>query len=197
MDYYTPELDAFDNHPDTLFMVILDNHDHVVGGRRILLHEPGMQTKLKTEEFIDCSIQEMLPHLNIQPMRYAELGGLALDKSIRGSTISAEFYRKTFDLTQEIGCDFMVAELTPANITRFEAAAKASNAAQIVFRTDQLSKVEDKDFRIFVSFKDEKTLPLLSPAQKLLKLGQPLSESEIQKLVDKREAEKTARRQRG
>ena len=183
MDYYTPELDAFDRHPDTMFIVILDPQDRVVGGRRMLVHEPGKPTKLKTEDFIDMSIKDMMPHLDISPMRYAELGGLAFDASIRKGKLSEEMYRRTFELSREIGCDFLVAELTPTNIQLFTNAARKNGAAQIVFRTDQVSNVADKDFRIFVSFKSEKKLPLLSPAQKMCGLGKEPSSAEITSLI--------------
>lgn len=193
MDYYTPEPDKYDQHPDTRF-ILVSRGAEILGGRRILVHKPGTDTKLKTDDTIPVSMQMMLPHLDLKPLHYAELTSLALSDSLRGTGIATEFYDVSFDYCKREGMDFFVVEAVPTNIRAFVAAAARSNCPQIVPHTEARSTDGDEDFRIFASCKSESELPLLSAEQKQKGIGKRLTDNEIDELIRYREALKAARK---
>lgn len=159
MAYYEDGPDKFDTAEDTVFVLLFKN-TKVVGGRRIVVHTPGSQKTLKTEESIDLSISDHLPHLDTKQMMYAELGGLCFDKEVRGKGIANKMYKYTFDAIKELGCDFVVAEVVPNNLMRIIEGAKANGCKQVVAKRDQLSNDGLEDFRLFMSFKDKNELDL-------------------------------------
>jgi GNAT superfamily N-acetyltransferase len=178
-DYYDCEMGKFDLLTDTLFIVAVDKEDRVIGGRRIVVHEPGSETTLPTENLIDTPIAKMLTHLDTDSMRYAEIGGLCIDPALQGRGYGKALYRRTFELTREIGCDFLVAEVVPDNLKRLIKAATENGAEQIVPRTETRGRGIDRDFRIFLCFKSESELPILSSRDKARGYGQPLTDEWI------------------
>jgi hypothetical protein len=51
MDYYTEPVTPYDTYPSTVFIVPTIDGE-VMGGRRIVIHEPDSKTKLSTESTI-------------------------------------------------------------------------------------------------------------------------------------------------
>ena len=104
----------------------------VDGGRRIMVHDPASGGKamkhLKTEDTIELSIAQMLPHLPVDDMRYIELASFCLDPEMRlkkldGRLVSDMLYEMTFKLIDRMNIDFFVTEAVPANMQRFNEAA--------------------------------------------------------------------------
>lgn len=158
-----------------------------MGGRRIVIHEPNSKTKLSTESTIPKpTIAEMLSHLPVEQMRYAELGGFCLDTKHRGGGYSKELYRITFEVTNALEIDFLVTESVPSNLARTISAACDNGAQQIIPRPEIRTNDGDEDFRLFLSWKTEEDLPLLSEQDKKKGIGKPLTNVEIQKLIERR-----------
>lgn len=208
MDYYKPEPDGYDTHPDTRFILVsretsekrgaeshaAGSHTEILGGRRILIHRPGTDTKLKTDETILIPIAQMLSHLDLSGLHYAELTSLTLSDSLRGSGIAAEFYDVSFDYCKNARMDFIVVEAVPTNIRAFVAAATRAGCPQIIPRPEARSIDGDEDFRIFASPKSEAQLPLLTEEQKRAGIGSMLTDAAIDELIRYRETLKAARK---
>jgi hypothetical protein len=189
MDYYDPQkpVTPYDEYPTTVFIVpTLDGE--VMGGRRIVIHEPNSKTKLSTESTIpEPTIAEMLSHLPVEKMRYAELGGFCLDTEYRGRGYSKGLYKATFDVTKALKIDFLVTESVPKNIARIIAAACENGAQQVIPRPDILTIDGDEDFRLIFSMETEKKLPLRSDQDKADGLGEPLTDVIIEQLITRRQ----------
>lgn len=194
MEYYKDGADAYDKHPDTRFILLENREGELLGGRRILVHEPFSGTRLKTDETILTPLTEMLSHLDTEKLRYAELTSLALSEKARGLGLGAEMYDVTFAFCHKIKADFVVVEAVPTNIRAFVAAATRAGARQITPHPEVRSIDGDEDFRIFASFHAESELPLLSEAQKKAGIGKALTEAEIDALIAYREALKKSRK---
>jgi hypothetical protein len=120
-------------------------------------------------------------------MRYAELGGFCLDTKYRGGGYSQELYRITFEVTNALDIDFLVTESVPSNLARTITAASVNGAQQIIPRPDIRTNDGNEDFRLFLSWKTEQDLPLLSARDKAAGLGKPLTNIEIEKLIERRQ----------
>ncbi len=116
--YQDHQATRFDALADNQFIIITDDKDNVVAGRRFIIHEPGSQAKLQTEKNCEMSIAAMFPTLtNTQNMRYAEIGGVVVKKDVQGTAISKTLYKETFTKMKEF--DFILAEVIPTNLQRF------------------------------------------------------------------------------
>ena len=194
MDYYRPAPDVYDRQPSTRFILLEDKQGNVLGGRRILIHQPRSATRLKTEDTVALSLRAMLPHLDLDALRYAELTSLALADATRGLGIGQEIYDVTFDFCRDEQVDFIVGEVVPTNIRGFIEAAKRGGAKQIMPRPDQRSIDGDEDFRLFVSFHGPEILQLRSAEMIRDGLGLPLSDEAIGEMIARREKLKIIRR---
>lgn len=193
MPYYRKAADKFDLKYTTRFILVLNKSGEVVAGRRILVHEPHSQTRLKTDDTIIVSLQKMLPHLPLDELHYAELTSLVVGPKAKGRGLSEELYDVTFQYCRRMKMNFLVVEAVPTNIRAFLAAAKRHDCKQIVPRTEARSIDGDEDFRIFVSFHTEEQLPMLAGRHKKKGLGQPLTEARIDALIQYRDAIKAER----
>lgn len=183
MNYYDNIADLHDLHQDTHFILILDDNK-LVGGRRIVIHAPHSNIIMKTEYTIKSSIASQLDHLNVHSMMFAEIGGLCFDESIQGQGLSEKMYNHTFDLIKMLGCNFVVSEVVPHNLTRIIDAAKRNGATAIVPRLDDLSIDGFNDFRLYISFNDTK---LLSNEHAMMGIGESLSKEQINELIVSRQ----------
>lgn len=173
---------------DNIFIVAIDKYTgKVIGGRRMLMHEPGTDTILHVEK--NCvldpdkhkSVKQMLPHINdIKNKRYAELGSLFVDPKYRGNGTVNELYKLTALLMREQGIDFVISEVTPDNIRRFQN-LMSRYCKQVVCRVD-LQAVGDNSFDSvwIVTSKSEKELPLLSKEMIKAGIGGFPTDAEIQ-----------------
>ncbi len=184
MPYYAkPTSTRWDRHPDTRFLILVNkNTGKTVGGRRFIIHNPNSRSEIYSEENTGFTIDEMLPHLNVQTMRYAELGALCFGPEIRGTGASAQMYKKTFEYMREIETDFIVSNPITANYERLRMAGEANGMKQFVCRNDLLS-VEDGDDEptVFMASKTSEELNL-SPPTTALKFRDGVATNERQLL---------------
>ncbi len=168
--HYEPEPDSDDTHPDTRFLLVIDETQgvpKVVGGRRMLFHEPDSDFVLYAERNAHMAMQEMLPHLKTDKLRYVELGSFCLLEEYRGSGIASALYQVTFDYLKSRQVDFIVSQSVPSNVDRLHWAAEKNGAKQVILRFDVLThRDEDRDPTSFISFRSQKELPLLAPTLK-------------------------------
>jgi len=156
--HYTPEPESYDLYDDTSFIYFVDKE--VLGGRRIVLHKPNSNTKLKTEQSILKPISKVYPYLNTENLTYAELGGLCFHPSIQGQNLSQKLYELTFVMLQQLDCDFFIAETVPENTDRMIKNAQLNGVKQIVQKPEDTSEDGFHDYRIFMSFKEKSELDL-------------------------------------
>ena len=196
MDYYTPSpITIYDKLPTTIFIIPVLNGE-VIGGRRIVIHEPGSNTKFSTEATIpNPTIPQMLSHLNVKAMRYAELGGICIRPDCRGKGYAEEMYRITFEIVNALDIAFMVTEAVPTMLARIIREAKKNGAKQIIPRPDFRTIDGDEDFRTFISFRSEAKLPLLSKEDKAKGIGKSLTREEIKILIANRQKIIASRKQ--
>ncbi len=177
MMYYTTEPTEHDILPDTIFILVMQG-EQVVGGARVLQHLAFSNARLHTQDAMEKTLEQSMPHLDIETMHYAELGGLFLQQEVRKiPNLSHALHEQLFLIVKALNMDFAVAEVVPTNLTRFMNVAEKMGVQQLVPRPDIRSTDGDEDFRTFVSFKSEQDLPLLSPEQKMQGIGKPLPRS--------------------
>jgi hypothetical protein len=168
MPYYAkPTSTRWDRHPDTRFLLLVNKKtSETIGGRRFIIHQPNSKTGIYSEENTGFTIEEMLPHLPANSMRYAELGSLCFSPAIRGIGAAEKMYKKTFEYMRKKEVDFIVSNPITANYERLKNAALANGVQQFICRNDLLS-VEDGDDEptVFFSFKTASELNLQSPSK--------------------------------
>ena len=168
MYYYAkPTSTRWDRHPDSRFLILVNKKTgKVVGGRRFIIHQPDSETGIYSEENTGFQIEEMLPHIPANDMRFAELGSLCFAPELRGTGASEEMYRRTFEYMREVEVDFIVSNPVTSNYERLRTAALANGIKQFVRRDDLLSFEDgDDEPTVFMSFKTEAELPLNSPTE--------------------------------
>ena len=163
--YYKPEATRWDRKDYNFFMLLLDkNTNKVMGGRRFMVHEPNTEDLLYLEINTHHTMQEALPHLDTEQMRYVESGALCFDAPIRGIGAHIPMYKKSFDMMREMEVDFMISSPVPTNRQKIEESARENGIQQIVWRQDVISIEDgDNDPTMFMSFKTEDQLNLTPP----------------------------------
>ena len=163
LDYYfKPEPTGWDRTANSFFLLLVNKHNkQVVGGRRFIAHEPGADNLTYIEANTRTKMKDMLPHLDTKQLRYVESGALCFAKVIRGIGADVPMYKMSFNKMREMEVDVMMSSPVPHNRPKVEAAAKANDIKQIVWR-DDLPSIEDGDGdpTMFMSFQTQDELDL-------------------------------------
>jgi len=108
-----PEKDEFDliSH-----ICIVKKKHFVIGGARITICEPTSMNILPMEEN-DFMLKDILPHLSLHNVVYAEYSKLALLPSYRNAEISKNLYEKLNQKSLQLGVRYIFA-ITPLSQAR-------------------------------------------------------------------------------
>jgi N-acyl-L-homoserine lactone synthetase len=99
------------------FILALNGKEQVVGGVRLIIHEPGSNTRLSLEGK-DFVLDDVFPHLWLPEKSYFEAGRLAFIRSFRQHQIVVALVRQVLGLGQALGCQYLFAS-SPTAQTRY------------------------------------------------------------------------------
>ncbi len=159
----------YDKNPYNKFVIGTHKETRkVVGGIRINIS--SSKYRLRVEDNTNKSLPEMLPHLDLAGLSYAEFGALAVSPTHQKKGVAKAIYSIAYDYIKTNGFAVVLADLVPSNVYSYAKAAEENGATQIVYRPD-LVGLEDgsKDEIMMVSFMSREKLPLLS--EEMIKSG--------------------------
>ena len=163
--FYKPEADIYDHRGNALFILAV-GEGRVMGGFRLLFHEPNSDIKLRYEENVEGhSIAGLLPHLDTRAMRYAEMSGIVVDPDMRRQGVSSLLKAEAFRMvkTGKIKVDFLVGYLMPDNVVP---ALKAAINSDMHCRVREAMLSYNGIDHVQVLYAADKNFPLDAPGTK-------------------------------
>ena len=155
------------------------------GGGGINFSSPDDRKMLKFENYKGLEIKNLLPHIDTSKITYAELGGVAVDKSAAGLSIACKLEKEMYLDDKVRASDIAVCVITPQNVTIALRAAKCVGIQGVV--RDDLKIARNGSPRTIFMFSHKPDFPLLSQEMKDVGVGIPSDEFLMNNVKKKRE----------
>jgi len=165
---YSGELNDLDKHPSTRHIMAIagEGEDRkVVGGARLLVHEPeGPDITLPIEPASGKTMEEIMPHIpDIKDHAYGEGGGIFVGDEAKGLGLGKAIARERFEVANREGIPLTVVLSVPASVELSQGAAIASDRA-VAVRDDVTIRRGDKVLdRVVNMTSSDLNLPPMSP----------------------------------
>ena len=132
-DYKLVDGGKYDKRKDTIFIVMSDDKNRVMGGLRLIQHLPGTDNKLKAEDLTPIKMKDALnPKLDIENMHYLEISGNVEHPDIRGKDYGRAMFKEAHKfIKEELKPDFFIMQPTPEEMQPTLDTAKEMGVKQI------------------------------------------------------------------
>ena len=107
----------YDADKNTIIFLALNENNVVLGGGQINFSYPDDKKRLKFEGYSWLEIENLLPHIDTSKIAYAELGGVAVDRSATGLSIACKLEKSMYLDDSVRASDVAVCRITPQNVT--------------------------------------------------------------------------------
>jgi len=147
--------DEYDKKAETTYVLYRED-GQVITGLRLLFHRPGSEEKTWCEiKHPDFDLRELLPHLDVNALAYAELSGLVVDPGQQrsGKKLGTQALAGMLELVNtgaikngDVPIDVIVLSASKTGLTPMLRALATVPMAGIV-RTDKIIREEDQRFQ--------------------------------------------------
>jgi hypothetical protein len=146
--------DEYDAWPDTTYVLHVEN-DKVIAGIRLLFHQPGSDSKVRSEIYHpEFDLRRLLPHLDVRNLSYCERSGLVADPDPAyqnrhlGTALLVDLFRrvKSAEITNSgAKIDLMFSSVSEAGLRPVIRASKQTGFHGMI-RIDQIIVEQDPRF---------------------------------------------------